>query len=206
MKPSRETEIKLSVRDRRKAAKRLAELGFQVVRKRHWESNFVFDFPDRRLRKARSLLRLRSAAGEHLLTFKGPPQSSRRYARRTEIETRVEDGALLHEVLKKLGLKPVFVYEKFRTVYAAGRKTGHHETPHAAYDETPIGDYLELEGPENWIDRVATQLGYAPPDYITNTYLDLYNQWCRQEGRKAANMVFRQRAPSARPSRVPNGK
>ena len=206
MKPSRETEIKLSVRDRRKAAKRLAELGFQVVRKRHWESNLVFDFPNRRLRRARSLLRLRCAAGEYLLTFKGPPLGTRRYARRAEIETRVEDGALLNEVLKKLGLKPVFVYEKFRTVYAAGRKRGHHETPHAAYDETPIGDYLELEGPERWIDRVAGQLGYSPPDYITNTYLDLYNQRCRQEGRKAVNMVFRRRTRSARRPRLPNGK
>jgi adenylate cyclase class 2 len=206
MKPSRETEIKLSVRDRRQTAKRLAELGFQIVRKRHLESNLVFDFPDLRLRDARSLLRLRCAAGEHLLTFKGPPLGTRRYARRTEIETRVEDGALLLEVLKKLGLKPVLVYEKFRTVYTAGRKRGHHETPHAAYDETPIGDYLELEGPQTWIDRVATQLGYAPPDYITNTYLDLYNQWCRQEGRKAANMVFRRRAPRVRRSRFPNGK
>jgi adenylate cyclase class 2 len=206
MKPSRETEIKLSARDRRQTAKRLAELGFQVVCKRHWESNLVFDFPDRRLRNARSLLRLRCAAGEHLLTFKGPPLSTRRYARRTEIETRVEDGALLHEVLKKLGLKQVFVYEKFRTVFAASRERGLHETPHAAYDETPIGDYLELEGPETWIDRVATQLGYAPLDYITNTYLDLYNQWCRQEGRKAVNMVFQRRTPSARRSRFPNGK
>jgi adenylate cyclase class 2 len=190
MRHRRETEIKLLARDSKHVRKRLSQLAFKVFKARHFESNYLFDFPDLRLRKSGCLLRLRFAGGESLLTFKGPPLRTRRYGSRREIETWVEDGALLREVLKNLGLKLVFVYEKYRTTYAKGNQADFHGLPLVAYDETPIGNYLELEGPEKWIDKIATQLGYSPQDYITSTYLALYIQKCREERRKPGNMVF----------------
>jgi|SRR5208337_1819661 len=193
MKHRRETEIKLLARDRKQVGKRLSQLGFKVLEARHFESNYLFDFPDLRLRRSGCLLRLRFAGREDLLTFKGPPLRTRRYGSRREIETRVEDGVLLREVLKNLGLKQVFVYEKYRTTYAAGNRADFHGLPQVAYDETPVGNYLELEGPEKWIDKVATRLGYSPQDYITSTYLALYFQRCREEGKKPGLMVFKGR-------------
>ena len=58
------------------------------------------------------------------------------------------------------------------------------------YDQTPVGDYIELEGPGSWIDRVARQLGYQRKDYITASYAALYYLWCRKHGRVPRNMVF----------------
>jgi adenylate cyclase class 2 len=127
------------------------------------------------------------------LTFKGPPHRARRYASRREVETRVGNGALLREVLKSLELREVFVYEKFRTVFVAAAQASLHAAPQAVFDETPIGNYLELEGPAKWIDRVASRLGYSPRDYITATYRSLYLQNCRTQGRKPHNMVFEDR-------------
>jgi adenylate cyclase class 2 len=187
----RETEIKLQARDGQQVGKSLSQLGFKILRPRYFERNYLFDFPDLRLRRARSLLRLRFAGGEDVLTFKGPPLRSRRYKTRREIETRVEDGALLCDILEILGLKQAFVYEKYRTIYAASGKADSHELPQVAYDETPIGNYLELEGPEEWIDEVATGLGYSPQDYIARSYLTLYLQKCQEEARKPGNMVFK---------------
>jgi adenylate cyclase class 2 len=193
MKHRRETEIKLLAHDRKQVRKRLSQLGFKVLKARHFESNYLFDFPDLRLRRSSCLLRLRFAGGEDLLTFKGPPRRPRRYESRHEIETPVEDGILLREVLKRLGLKQVFIYEKYRTIYAEGNRADSHRVPQVAYDETPIGNYLELEGPEKWIDAVAGWLGYSPRDYVTSTYLALYFQKCREEGKKPGNMVFKGR-------------
>jgi adenylate cyclase class 2 len=192
MKHHRETEIKLPARNSKQAGT-LSRLGFKVLEPRHFESNYVFDFPDLRLRKARCLLRLRFVEGRNLLTFKGPPLRTRGYKTRREIETRVEDGVLVREILKNLGLKPVFVYEKYRTLFAGRGKAGLHPLPEVAYDETPIGNYLELEGPAESIDAVATRLGYSRRDYIASSYLTLYLQKCRQEGKKQGNMVFRRR-------------
>ena len=118
MKHRHETEIKLAVRDAKEIRWRLAELGFRPVLARHFESNYLFDFPDQRLRKSRCLIRLRFAGDQGLLTYKGAPLRSRDYKIRREIETHVEDGHRLREILLLLGLREVFCYEKFRTIYA----------------------------------------------------------------------------------------
>jgi adenylate cyclase class 2 len=189
-KDHREIEIKLPAGDSKQLSESLSQFGFKVLEPRHFESNYLFDFDDRRLLKARSLLRLRSASGEAWLTFKGPPSRSRHYKSRRELETRVGDGSLFCEILKSLGLKRVFTYEKYRAVYAHPGKTGIAGSLQLTYDETPIGNYLELEGPEAWIDEVATRLGYSRRDYITSSYVTLYFQKCQQEGKKPGNMVF----------------
>lgn len=190
MKAPREIEIKLKVKAPAALKKRLKEYGFLVVGRRHFESNIVFDFRDSRLRRSRSLLRLRREGNRHLLTFKGAPHASDIYKIRTELETRVEGAAALQRILGALDLHPVFRYEKFRTVYAEKSKGKGKETPLLVHDETPIGHYIELEGPARWIDRVASRLGYQKPDYITASYAALYQEHCRESGIKAGDMVF----------------
>ena len=208
MSPSTEIEIKLEVRDPRALKRRLAEMGFRRVKARHFESNRLLDLPNLALRKAQRLLRLRFADGKCLLTFKGAPARSRHYKVRTELETEVENGEGLREILERAGLCEVFRYDKYRTEYApgAGRKNavrpegavGRRRGPtrrapercKLVYDETPIGNYLELEGPKPWIDEVAGRLGYERPDYITLSYTALYSQKCREQGKRPANMVF----------------
>lgn len=190
MKQHRETEIKLLVRDPGELKQRLAELGLRRIKARQFESNYVYDFPDRRLRRARCLLRLRFAGDKGLLTFKGVPLRSREYKIRREIEIPVGDGHGLREILKKLGLREMFYYEKYRTIYAPRGKWEGSEVPQLVYDETPVGNYLELEGPEHWIDEIARQLGYSREEFITESYAALYWQKCLEQGKKPTNMVF----------------
>ena len=71
MKHRHETEIKLAVRDAKEIRRRLAELGFRPVLARHFESNYLFDFPDQRLRKSRCLIRLRFAGDAGLADLQG---------------------------------------------------------------------------------------------------------------------------------------
>jgi adenylate cyclase class 2 len=58
-------------------------------------------------------------------------------------------------------------------------------------DETPIGNYLELEGNPAWIRRLAGRLGAEPREFITKDYGALYAEWCRRRGRKMTDMIFR---------------
>jgi len=190
MKHRHETEIKLAVKDARALRRRLRELGFRPILARHFESNYLYDFPDSRLRKARCLVRVRFAGDQGLLTFKGPPLRSRDYKIRREIETHVEDGHRLGEILLHLGLREVFCYEKYRTLYAPRGKGKVEDAPQLVFDETPVGDFLELEGAQRWIDEVARQLGYARRDYITDSYAALYRKKCQAEGKIPGNMIF----------------
>jgi adenylate cyclase class 2 len=185
-----EVEVKLKVTAPYSLKRRIKELKFLVVQRRHFEGNDVFDFDDLRLRKARSLLRLRTAGRRHVVTYKGRPRPSARYKVRKEIETEIEDAGQIRGILRALGLHPVFRYEKYRTVYAPRGRSKSAGTAALLYDETPIGNYVELEGPKKWIDQVARELGYRPKDYIKASYATLYRSYCRHKGIWPRNMVF----------------
>jgi adenylate cyclase, class 2 len=182
-----ETEIKLAVGDQRELRRRLRESGFRRASPRYFERNVLLDFPRHSLREKGSLLRVRSQPGRSLLTFKGPRIGSGRFKERVEIEARLRDTAQVTSILEALGLGAAFRYEKYRTIYRRASDPPHAEV---AFDETPIGVYLEIEGPKRWIDQVARGLGYLSRDYITDSYGRLYFAWCAARGLEAGDMVF----------------
>jgi adenylate cyclase class 2 len=57
-------------------------------------------------------------------------------------------------------------------------------------DETPIGNFAEIEGPPEWIDAVASDLGITPKDYLRENYAALFFEWKRQSRSKANEMTF----------------
>jgi adenylate cyclase class 2 len=168
-------------------------MGFVKVHPRHFESNTLYDFPDQRLRSARCLLRVRHARRVWFLTFKGPPAASQQYKSRMEFETRVEDGERLGDILEGLGLERTFRYDKYRAVFAPGTVERGARGALLVLDETPIGNYLELEGPEAWIDRTAARFGYTRDNYITASYGALYRAYCESKRLAPGDMVFKRR-------------
>jgi len=57
-------------------------------------------------------------------------------------------------------------------------------------DETPIGAFLELEGPASAIDRAAKALGFEKRHYILANYMVLYRESCRRRGQEPRDMLF----------------
>jgi len=178
-----ETEIKLPVRDL-ESSRAAIEREYPVRHARTHEANVLFDSRTRRLRRKGCLVRVRQFGGDGVLTFKGRGAAGR-HKQREEIELRISSSEAMSEILEKLGLAPVFRYEKFRTEYAKPNEEGV-----ITFDETPIGNFLELEGPSEWIDRVAAQLGYAESDYITASYAGLYDDYRQRTGTSARDMLF----------------
>jgi adenylate cyclase class 2 len=179
-----ETEIKLALADVKTGRALLRQAGFRVTRRRVFERNDVFDTPECALRKGGALLRVRQAGRAVTLTYKGPAAVSR-YKSREEVETPVPDAAVIATIFERLGFRPIFRYEKYRTEF------GHPGGGLATLDETPIGVFMELEGTPRWIDRAARQLGFAECDYITASYGRLFLEWRHRQGLDtAANMVF----------------
>jgi hypothetical protein len=58
-------------------------------------------------------------------------------------------------------------------------------------DETPIGNFLELEGSPRWIDRTARLLGFSSSDYINRSYGYLYLAFCRERRIRPKDMLFK---------------
>jgi adenylate cyclase class 2 len=171
-----ETEIKLRLLQGSERARALLQQhGFHATVPRQLEMNQTFDLPTGELRQSDRLLRLRSTGGNWTVTFKGPPTGGA-HKSREEIEADVSDGPAFSEILAALGYQPSFAYEKFRTTFEAPGQEGI-----VTLDETPIGDFLELEGPESWIDQTAMRLGFGPADYLTSSYAGLYEEYLRTQ-------------------------
>ena len=61
---------------------------------------------------------------------------------------------------------------------------------HCVVDETPIGDYAELEGPPAWIDRTAARLGVDQAQYVTLSYGRLFEAWRKERSSSANDLTF----------------
>jgi adenylate cyclase class 2 len=142
-----------------------------------------------------------SPPNRQILTFKRPTaqQASATTSRypafgshkvRDEIEAQVTDTANLVKIFEGLGMRGWFRYEKYRTTYKLPATKSWARDLLIEVDETPIGTFVELEGPPAAIDRAATELGYSKRDYILTNYLALYAEDCRRKGEQPQNMLF----------------
>ena len=181
-----ETEIKFRVSDVDALSAKLRDSGFRLDTPRAFESNVLYDWPDRRMRARTEILRIRSYAGRWTVTHKRLPDTGPgedRHKHRAETETEISDGDALAEVFLSLGLVAAFRYEKWRSEWSDG-------TGHCVVDETPIGNYAELEGPADWIDGAAARLGLTQSDYITLSYGRLFERWCAEHNSTANDLTF----------------
>jgi len=207
-----ETEIKFCVADPVALTGQLESAGFRLETARSFESNVLYDTPDRQMRARTEILRIRSYAGRWTLTYKrlpdshpsdrssslgweigaGPASEIVRHKHRVETETGIANGDALAEFFLSLGLAAAFKYEKWRTEWTDGEG-------HCVIDETPIGDYAELEGSSAWIDRAAARLGIDPARYITLSYGRLFEAWCQEHHNTVNDLTFAAIAQSLRP-------
>ena len=181
-----ETEIKFRVEDVDELAAKLRQAGFHEQTPRTFESNVLFDTPDRKMRARTEILRIRNYGGKWVVTHKrlpdvGPGEDAHKH--RIETETEVADGDVLAEVFLSIGLVKAFRYEKWRSEWSDGEG-------HCVIDETPIGNYAELEGEPQWIDHTAARLGVERSAYVTLSYGRLFEQWCVEHNCPANDLTF----------------
>lgn len=183
MGSAKEIEIKFRIDDVRDLNRRLRKSGFRLITPRTHEINTLYDLPDQSLRRRGELLRLRKYGSKWILTHKAKGKVGR-HKTRVEIETKVEDGAKMDAILRALGFAPTFRYEKFRAEWSDGKG-------HVVVDQTPIGNFGEIEGPSRWIDRTAKLLRISPSDYLTATYTELFFEWKKRSKSPANEMTFK---------------
>src|ERR1700731_4567068 len=180
MSAPKEVEIKFHIPDMPALAGALKRAGFKRIRRSSHEMNSLYDLPGQKLRKRGELLRLRKYGETWVLTHKAKGKAGRHKVR-VELETRVENGQQMDAIVHALGFAPTFRYEKYRAEWS-------DRTGHVVLDETPIGNFGEIEGPSRWIDRTARALGITPAHYLTQTYAELFFVWKRATRSKATEM------------------
>jgi adenylate cyclase, class 2 len=179
----REIEIKFRVADLHALARRLRAAGFRLLTRRTHEINTLYDLPGEVLRGRKELLRIRKYGSTWTLTHKAKGKVGR-HSNRVELETGVDDGKKMDLILRALGYSPSFRYEKFRAEWTDGKGQ-------VVVDETPIGNFCEIEGAPRWIDATAKKLGVSTGDYITKNYAGLFLEWKARTKSRAPEMTFK---------------
>ncbi len=180
-----ETEVKFRVENVARLEERLRAADFQLETSHTFERNVLYDTPERRLRLDRQILRIREYGDKWVLTHKAIPAEgdTGTYKQRVESETTIGDGETVAAIFASLGFIPAFTYEKYRTEWADG-------TGHCVIDETPLGTFAELEGPEDWIDRTAVALAVNPADLTNLSYGRMFEVWKEQTGSPVNDLTF----------------
>lgn len=172
-----EIEVKFYVRDLAKVEQHLIKNNARLAQKRVLETNLRFDTADTALGRYRRVLRLRRPAPgfsandpQGLLTYKGPTQSGQAISIRQEIEVVVSDFETASHLLEALGYQMVVMYEKWRTVYLLDQVD-------IDLDETPLGNFIEVEGPNTAaIQDVAQKLDLDWEARSGESYMALFNR------------------------------
>ena len=186
----REVEIKFVLQDVKDMERRLRRAGFRRKTQRTHEMNTLYDLPSGEMRSRGEVLRLREYGGHWTLTHKSRGRSGR-HKTRIENETSVSNGAQTEAILVALGYRPTFRYEKYRTEWTDG-------SGHVVLDETPIGNFGEIEGPPSWIDHITHTLNIPKDPCCTQSYGQLFMDWKRRTRNSARNMMFEETGRKAR--------
>ena len=176
----REIKLRFNTADAARAA--ILAAGGTPLRGRRLQEDCLLDTDDEQLRRRLAALRIRMESGKSFVTFKGPVQPS--IARvREELETIVNDGSMLVQILEALGFTVWFRYEKYREEFAV-------DDVIVAIDETPVGTFVEIEGGDRGIAETAEALGRGPSDYLLDSYRRLYIEDCEARGVAVGDMLF----------------
>jgi len=178
-----EIEVKLPATELGAVRERLSKTGATLRAARHDESNDLFDDAGRKLSGSGRTVRLRRASGRAILTYKGSARFEAGVKIREEREVEVSDAAEAEAILRGLGLERRFRYEKRREEWDCAGCI-------VALDETPIGDFVEIEGEPTAIRAVIATLALDPAEAIPYSYAELYLRRRKDEPGLPPDMVW----------------
>lgn len=181
---NREIEVKFAISSVGEILPVILAAGAVLEQETRFEQNFRWDDKNGTLAKTHQVLRLRDNGGTAVLTYKAEKLNTEGIADREEIETVVKNFGNTRLILERLGYEIVFVYEKYRSIYRLN-DTG------LFVDHTPIGDYIEIEGPDRESIRCTAELLRLDwNDRISNGYRALFMKWKQETGFEGRDMVF----------------
>ncbi|MEZ0574425.1 class IV adenylate cyclase [Halodesulfovibrio aestuarii] len=158
---------------------KLSALG-GLCKGRHLERNVVFDLPERDMKEAGKLLRLRTKQWkdrhETVLTLKLPPKGDMPVDVKIydERETKVESFDGTYAILEGLGYDGAFRYDKMREEWAL-------DNVEICLDELSFDTVVELEGERDDIFAVADKLCLPRENASTATYHELHSSYRERE-------------------------
>lgn len=164
-----EVEYKFLIKDERSMIKRLGRPKI----KKQYQSNVMFDNANGLMQKTDGRVRVRSIGknGQKILTYKKPLPAKNSAKQETEYEINFLDhGQQIENILQAMDFLPTTSYERYQTKWRVGKTA-------VTLDEYPFATFLEIEGEQSKIEKMAIQLGFELTDGLTEPADTLFQKW-----------------------------
>jgi adenylate cyclase class 2 len=162
-----ESELKIPVAGLDSVRASLQRARAVMVQMMAREINLLLDTDDSRLREAGCLLRLRQHGNRNILTFKGPVSYRGAIKERPEHETEIADVDRMGDILEQLGFGVFMRYEKNREEWLLDGCS-------VVLDHTPMGFFVEVEGPREKLQEIADLLALDVAKAVRGSYVSLW--------------------------------
>lgn len=186
MEANKEIEIKIRLVDKGKIKKKLLSFGWKME-KIVFQQEYRITDAENTLGEKGIFPRVRKEGEKSVFTIKVNPDGkvnendkSIRYFNRLEYDIEVEDAKKMAEILSIIGLTEQRILEKYREIW----KKDDEKELSIVIDSLKFGDYMELEGSEGKIDKMAERLGLSNEERITLAYWRVYRKYCEQNNFK----------------------
>jgi hypothetical protein len=84
-------------------------------------------------------------------------------------------------------MRRAFRYQKYRTIYHLKLEGSDLKV---AFDETPMGNFIEIEGDADGVLLAVREAGFTHRDIIRESYPELQAARCRARGVELEDLVF----------------
>lgn len=177
-----ETEIKLYVPDLAAVQQKLEAVNAELTAPRVYERNVRYDNKERTMTPHGMVVRLRQDTRVRL-TYKDDGTFENGVVSRFEAEVEVSDFDAMETILGKLGYTPYLVYEKYRTTYEM-------DGAEVVLDEMPYGNFVEIEGERDAIERIIHTLNLGDAKRFDGSYSTLFERVRQKLGLKFSDLTF----------------
>lgn len=177
-----ETEVKLYVPDLDMVKQKLEAVNAELTAPRVYERNVRYDNKERTMTPHGMVVRLRQDTRVRL-TYKDDGTFENGVVSRFEAEVEVSDFEAMETILGKLGYTPYLVYEKYRTTYEMNGAE-------IVLDEMPYGNFVEIEGERDAIERIIHTLDLGDAKRFDGSYSTLFERVRQKLGLKFNDLTF----------------
>jgi adenylate cyclase class 2 len=161
---------------------RLERIGGKLAAPRVYERNVRYENADSTLREKGIVLRLRQDTRARL-TYKEEGAVEQGISSRYEAEVEVGDFATMETILGKLGYHRHLIYEKYRTTYTL-------DGAEIVLDELPYGNFIEIEGDRETIEKIISRLELTEAKRFPAGYAVLFENVCRNLDLQIHDLTF----------------
>ncbi|MFA6888131.1 MAG: class IV adenylate cyclase [Candidatus Woesearchaeota archaeon] len=173
-----ETEVKIKIDAVEPIKQKLLGMKAELYKKRALQTDLYFG--NKKLRKNGQTLKIRDNA---IFTYKGPAEKKKNIRSNEEIEIMIDNAAYLQLLLEKLGYVQYWKKERYRESYLINMTQ-------ICIDETPMGNFIEIEGKKENILDIAKRLGFSQKDFSADGYGKIWREYAKKNKCKG-DMVFK---------------